>query len=188
MLIKFDTSYAEPEEVQGLIALLQTLLPIYGQNKASAPRHLAVPQQSTPDTQPAAPDAQPQPDSPTSSASTGPTLVDAPTDQPRRTRRTKAQIEADEAAKSQSASTPAPVATGFQPDLTNAPVGVIESASTLIKPIDKETLTVLVNGFIARHSMEEALAILDDFECQRISEALALDPAKLNALAEKFRG
>jgi hypothetical protein len=55
-------------------------------------------------------------------------------------------------------------------------------ASTPIKPIDAEALRGLVNTYIAAHSMEAALGLLGEFNCSRINEALALEPAKLSAL------
>jgi hypothetical protein len=46
----------------------------------------------------------------------------------------------------------------------------------------------LLNGYIAKHSMEEAIGQLKTFGCNRVTEALALKPAMLSALAEALRG
>jgi len=164
MNIQFDSSISQPE-AQGIILLLQSLFP---STAASTPVNSLTPQLSDPPL----------------TLSAGPTLVqsEAPaTDQPKRTRRTKAEIAADEAAAKSAADTSL--------GATQAEVTAQREAMTTAteaKPITKEELTALVNGYISRHSMEDAIATLRDFGCSRINEALAMDPAKLADLAGKL--
>jgi hypothetical protein len=56
------------------------------------------------------------------------------------------------------------------------------------KPISAEELRSLLNAFISKHSMEEAIEKLRSFGCNRVTEALALEPAKLNELAAVLNG
>ena len=112
----------------------------------------------------------------------GPTLVQSePTT---RKRRTKAEIAADEAqAKAQAAlSAGVPVAEVSTPTPTTA-----EPTPAPTKPIDAEALRGLVNTYIAAHSMEAALELLREFNCSRINEASALEPAKLSALVARLQ-
>jgi len=112
----------------------------------------------------------------------GPTLVQSePTT---RKRRTKAEIAADEAqAKAQAAlSAGVPVAEVSTPTPTTA-----EPTPAPTKPIDAEALRGLVNTYIAAHSMEAALELLREFNCSRINEARALEPAKLSALVARLQ-
>jgi hypothetical protein len=128
-----------------------------------------------------------QPASPEPSPSIGaatqhgaqPTLAAPAIEQPaKRHRRTKAEIEADEAAAKQaSAVTDVPASTA-------AP----ETKTVEIEIVDADKLRFLLNGYIAKHSMEEAIGQLQTFGCNRVTEALALDPVKLNDLAGALRG
>ena len=101
-----------------------------------------------------------------------------------RKRRTKAEIAADEAqAKAQAAlSAGVPVAEVSTPTPTTA-----EPTPAPTKPIDAEALRGLVNTYIAAHSMEAALALLQEFKCNRINEAMTLEPAKLSALVARLQ-
>ena len=175
MHIQFETSTLTPDETLGLIAFLETLLPVNEQyNQAVPGPHIPAPSPTTEKQAIFGVPVQATPtDAPTPSAE--PTPID---EAPKRKRRTKAEIEADEAAAAKAAAAPA------EPTLQTA----IESTTESPKPITKEILTELTNGYIARHSMEEALAILKTTGCQRLSEAMAMEPAKLAELAEKLRG
>ena len=51
------------------------------------------------------------------------------------------------------------------------------------KPISADDLRSLLNSYIKKHGMDEAIAQLKRFGCNRVTEALALDPVKLNELA-----
>ena len=176
MIIQFDENVTQPQ-AQGIILLLQSLYPTI---VSSHPVNSLTPAASPRNEEEAI-----------FGTTTQTPPSDAPTpinDQPKRTRRTKAEIaaatgaaDADEAAAKQ-ASTPAAEVT-----LQTAIESTTEPQPTA-KPITKEELTALVNGYISRHSMEDAIATLRDFGCSRINEALAMDPAKLADLAEKLRG
>ena len=125
----------------------------------------------------------------TETRSGGPELVVQPEQPSTRKRRTKEQIAMDEAAKQAPAPTSASV-------VTAEPSPAVESAKTTdaslsagtTKPITADELRASLNAYIAKHSMEEAIAILKSFGCGRVSEALALDPAKLAELAGQLNG
>jgi len=179
MNIQFDTDTLTLAEAQGLTSLVASLFP---KLSVSAPGPVSGPVTSialVPATAPAAqPEAQPvQPSQPTPpEAPAQPASAAVVAEQPaKRHRRTKAEIEADEAAAKQ-----APV--------TEAPAAPTTTAAADAKPIDADDLRFLLNGYIAKHSMEEAIGQLQAFGCNRVTEALALDPAKLNSLAEVLRG
>jgi hypothetical protein len=119
----------------------------------------------------------------------------------RRGRRTNAQIAADEAAakaqgQTQAPSDPTPASVGFAQGsaaLDAAASGTTESATAAsatapAKPISADELRALLNAFISKHSMEEAIEKLRSFGCNRVTEALALEPAKLNELAVVLNG
>jgi hypothetical protein len=55
-------------------------------------------------------------------------------------------------------------------------------------PVSADELRALLNGYIAKHSMEEAIGQLQHFGCNRVTEALTLDPIDLAALAGALRG
>jgi hypothetical protein len=57
-----------------------------------------------------------------------------------------------------------------------------------VRTVSADELRSLLNGYIAKHSMEEAIGQLKAFGCNRVTEALALEPVKLNALAEALCG
>jgi len=186
MNIQFETSTLTPDEKIGLIAFLEALLPDEGflpvneqNNLTPAPSPttekqaiFGVPVQETP--------VQP-------GAAAEPTPINEPTT---RKRRTKAEIAADEAAAAKAAAEPVKgslnVYEAGDVEVAEKPTSTPTAVES--KPITKEILTELTNGYIARHSMKEALAILKTTGCQRLSEAMAMEPAKLAELAEKLRG
>jgi hypothetical protein len=182
MQISFDSEISK-SEAQGIILLLQSLYPALGAPISQPVNSLALqPSDRTPAEQTNLVQA----------TTSGPTLVPSDSEAPRRTRRTKAEIEADEAAAKQvatqavtQAAEPGPVSVG--PTLQTA-IDATTEAPPAAKPITKEELTALANGFIQRHSMEDAFALLQSYGCGRINEVLALPTDKLNELAEKLRG
>ena len=177
MFINFDTENKyRPEELRGLIAFLTLLLPVNAENNI-APQAPAVPitlQTAIESTT----DAEQRPEVPT---------PEQPTPEPAtRKRRTRAEMAAEQAQPTDptqgSAVTNAAASATTQP----APVTAI-TASVSAKSIDADTLRALLNAHIAAHSMEAAITILQSFGCNRVTEALALDPAKLNELAGKLQ-
>ena len=111
-----------------------------------------------------------------------------------RHRRTKAEIAADEAA-AKNAEQAQPQATPSDPTPASAAPAAAASGTTQsataepsTAPVSADDLRALLNGYIAKHSMEEAIGQLQNFGCNRVTEALALDPVKLNALAEALHG
>ena len=171
MNFNFDTASMSKTEAAAVIALLSVLFPQPGQAQE------LVPVSDPP------------------SAAT-PTLQPSPNSQPifevaKRGRRTKAQIEAD-------------AATAANPTQGDVPTAAAEStvtesakttdASPMVatngqaKTISADELRGLLNGYIQRHSMDEAIGKLKSFECNRVTEALDLEPAKLSELAEALRG
>ena len=193
MNITFDTNAIGQAEVRGLIALLSSLIAdTYPPTTQPAPLSHPIP---TTEEQAiagvpietaqaaAAPQPQPQPPAPESAQTTT------------RRRRTKAEMAADALLeKTGHAPVPTPaVASGAEPQAT------VESAKTTVaspsvnsvsapKPISAEDLRSLLNAFISKHSMEEAIEKLRSFGCNRVTEALALEPAKLNELAAVLNG
>ena len=182
MNIQFDTRQLSPEEALGLISLLE--IATLGGSGQPQSQSEAPPSNPTPAPSPAEP------------VSAGPALVQAQpsadtqpsADAPKRTRRTKAEMAADEAAKASSALPPATVVTAEPQAPAEAAKTEAASPSADRAPISADELRSGLNSYIARHSMEEAIAILQTFGCNRVSEALALDPQKLNSLVEKLRG
>ena len=171
MNITFDTQHLTPDEALGLIALLETLRG-YGSPVSNS--------NPTPTTEEQAIFGTPIPAEPSRLAIVGAGMksteeVPTPsaTEPTTRKRRTKAEIAADEAAKQ----TPA------EPASAAAPAEVPSTPSK----IDADTLRSLLNAHIAKHSLEEAIAILQAFGCNRVTEALALDPAKLAELAGRLQ-
>jgi hypothetical protein len=63
-----------------------------------------------------------------------------------------------------------------------------QSATASKSTVSADELRGLLNGYIAKHSMEEAIGRLKAFGCNRVTEALALESGALNALAEALRG
>ena len=179
MQISFDTASVAPQEITGLIALLDALISHPQQIPPPASEQEAIFGVSTQAI-------------PTDAPTTGPTLVQPEVSaepNTKRTRRTKAEIAADEAAKQ------APME-AVRGSLNVSEAGDVEVAAkvpatpteTSAKPITADELRASLNAYIAKHSMEEAIAILKSFGCGRVSEALALDPAKLAELAGQLNG
>lgn len=175
MNIQFDTKQITPDEALGLIALLETLLPVSEQ----VPDQSAVVAAPTPTT------LHEQLKASVEQVSTGPVLVEPSAEATtKRTRRTKEQIAADEAARQQ------------QPPTVGDQLAAAEAArkAEAAQPvngatkIDADQLRALLNGYIARHSMEEAIEKLRAFGCNRVTEALALEAVKLNELAATLNG
>ena len=171
MNIQFDTASLNPTEAQAIIALLSVL---YGQPSEQPA--------------PAPPNLNEQIKVSVEQLSTGPVLVEPTTEATtKRTRRTKEQIAADQAAAAA-----APPTVGDQ--LAAAEAARKAEAAQPARPvngtakIDADQLRTLLNGYIARHSMEEAIEKLRAFGCNRVTEALALESAKLNELAATLNG
>ena len=176
MNVQFDTSALTKVEAQGIIVLLTTLFPIFSfQPVSSSP---AVPSAAQPD--------------PIPTAAAGPVLVPPTaqtTDQPTTTRhrRTKAEMAAD-ALLAKTGHAPAAeaeaqrVAEEGHPEEAEA---ILQEAGVAVtaKPISADDLRSLLNSYIKKHGMDEAIAQLKRFGCNRVTEALALDPVKLNELA-----
>ena len=191
MNITFDTASLRAIEARAIISLLSSLFPNNSQSQ-SQPAPFSRPTPTTEEqaiagvsieTAQAAAVPQPQPPAPEPAQATT------------RRRRTKAEMAADALLeKTGHAPVPTPaVASGAEPQAT------VESAKTTVaspsvnsvsapKPISAEDLRSLLNAFISKHSMEEAIEKLRSFGCNRVTEALALDPAKLNELAAVLNG
>ena len=173
MQIHFDTESLHMKEAQGVILLLSALFPTSDSQQAalqqSALQQSAPQQSNTPN--------------PTPVPTSGPALVQdsssSTTEATKRVRRTKAQIEADEAAAKQAEA---------QDAVPNDLQTTTAQTQSVVKPIAADELRQLLNLYIAKNSMEEAIAILQSFGCGRVTEALALEPAKLSKLAGQLRG
>jgi len=63
-----------------------------------------------------------------------------------------------------------------------------QSATASSPTVTADELRGLLNGYIAKHSMEAAIAVLQSFDCNRVTEALSLAPEQLRALADKLNG
>ena len=174
MQINLDTANLKQHEAQGIILLLSALFPALNSQPVS---------NSNPTTEEQAIFGTPIPAAAPitlqtaidSTSDPAPTPINEPAT---RKRRTKAEIAADEAAKQ---------ATSAESASAAAPAEAQASTPTTSKPIDADTLRGLLNAYIAAHSMEEAIAILQAFGCNRVTEALALDPAKLAELAGRLQ-
>ena len=197
MNITFDTNAIGQAEVRGLIALLSSLIAdTYPPTTQPAPLSHPIPTTEEQaiagvpvETAQAA--AAPQPPAPQSEQ---PTVT--------RHRRTKAQIAADaaNAADGGTSTDPTPAGSSGLAAGSDAPAagasGTAQSATAATstapasapKPISAEELRSLLNAFISKHSMEEAIEKLRSFGCNRVTEALALEPAKLNELAAVLNG
>ena len=180
MQINFDSANLRQHEAQGIILLLSALFPALNSQPVSNPIPTTTEEQAIFGT--------PIPAATPISLQTAIDSTSDPvptTEAPTRKRRTKAEIAADEAAAKQATgSTPAAEA---QATAATPVVEAQASASVPSKPIDADTLRGLLNAYIAAHSMEEAIAILQAFGCNRVTEALALDPAKLAELAGRLQ-
>jgi hypothetical protein len=188
MQINFDTEQIQKNEAQGIILILSALFPALNSQPVSNSN-------PTPTTEEQAIFGTPIPAAPSHMAiigagmeraeveAAGLALIQSGASTPstteptstKRTRRTKAEIAADEAAKQ---------ATSAEPASAAAPAPATSEAPT---KIDAGTLRALLNAHIAKHSMEAAIAILQEFGCNRVTEALALDPAKLAELAGRLQ-
>jgi hypothetical protein len=94
-----------------------------------------------------------------------------------RKRRTKAEMmAAEEAAKLATQTLDPPAAE------------TVNHTTPTVKPASGDELRSLLNAYIQKHSMELAIDKLKAFGCNRVSEALVLEPAKLNELVEALRG
>jgi hypothetical protein len=183
MNIQFETSQINQREARGLILFLSSLFPTVTdglvpngltlQPPPPPPKNeeeaiFGVPIQAEP-AAPTAAHAQPEPTS----------------ESPKRTRRTKAEMEAAANAKPQAAPadpTPASAVQTAEASVTT------QSATASKSTVSADELRGLLNGYIAKHSMEEAIGRLKAFGCNRVTEALALESGALNALAEALRG
>ena len=181
MQINFDTSSIGQAEAQGLIALLSNLFPPSGQP--------SLPPQSASSLPPPTPVAlvpmennltqAPEPTDPTSQAP-------EPTATGRR-RRTKAEMAADALLeKAGHATTTAATTTAAttEPEPSELPPATQAQAQA----VSADELRALLNGYIAKHSMEAAIAVLKSFNCNRVTEALSLPADQLSQLAEALRG
>ena len=180
MIVTFDTSSATPNEGRSLIALLSTL---YGQNQ---PTTNPTPAPPTPDpVQISAASPQPVEDN-----------VQSIAEPAKRTRRTKAEIAADEAAAKVNptqgaAADPGPAAQLAEPQASEASAKTTDanlSGSAETKAVSADELRGLLSNFITRHSMDDAIGKLKAFGCNRVTEAINLEPVKLSALAAELRG
>jgi len=117
----------------------------------------------------------------------GPVLVEQ-TETSTRKRRTKAEIAADEAAKQQQPSTVGDQLAAAEAARKAAAEAAAAAPVNGSTKIDADQLRGLLNGYIARHSMEDAIEKLRAFGCNRVTEALALESDKLNELAATLNG
>ena len=195
MNIQFETSQIGQAEAQGLVSLLSSLFPTASVTTTYAAKPSNVPQ---PSPQPPAPkneeeaifgvpvQAEPAaPTSPSAPAQPEPTPITS-----KRTRRTKAEMEAAKAQAAPADPTPAFAVQTAEASVTTQ--SVTAPTATVLAPevrtVSADELRSLLNGYIAKHSMEEAIGQLKAFGCKRVTEALALEPVKLNALAEALCG
>jgi hypothetical protein len=202
MYIQFDTASLNQTEARAIIALLSTIYPI-GQNSQPAKTEMgAVPVRSEPShlaivgAGMALRETVPQPAIVGNASETvsfvqsfdpaSPFLVEPATTETttKRTRRTKEQIAADEAAKADR-----PPTVGDQLIAAEAARAAAASAAQPTDGAAKATwLRALLNSYISRHTMEEAIERLRAFGCDRVSEALALESVELNKLAATLNG
>lgn len=180
MHIQFETSSIGQTEARGLIGLLSALLGESVPPSVNSVNNL-TPQAATPEVAPALSPAEPShlavvgagmkedPATPTTEQTT------------KRTRRTKAEMEAEKAATPSDPTQPS-TATPVEASGTTQPV--VASKGT----VTADELRALLNGYIAKYSMEAAIDQLKTFGCNRVTEALALEPEKLSALAAALNG
>lgn len=182
MYVQFETANLGEKDACALINLLSTLFPPNGQPVAEqsiASPTLQIPALApTPARQEVTPAAE--------SAAPEPTAEPTPK---RRGRRPNAEIAAEAAQTSltQAAAQTAAVASTATESAktTDAKFSVANGAA---KVIGADELRGLLNGFIQKHSMEDAIAKLREFGCNRVTEALTLAPDKLTQLAEALNG
>ena len=177
MNFNFDTATLNPREAQAVIALLSALFPTSGLTQSQP-----TPQVPTPTTEEQAIFGVPIPPVQNAAVTSAPTTAPV---QPatRARRRTKAEMAAD-ALLQQAGHLPA---TESQNPASTAQELVSEPTSTT-KTVSADELRTLLNAYISKHSMEGAIEKLKSFGCNRVTEALALEPTKLNELAEALRG
>ena len=181
MNIAFDTSSTTRAEVRAIMALLSNLFvednqPVLPFPPPNSPVPTPIPTPIPVELPPAAVTPQTAEAAPAESQAT----TEAAAEQPaRRGRKPKPQPQAD--AQTEAAPVQETEQTQAQPAAESAPA----AAS---KPLTAEDLRALLNGFIARHSMEAAIEVLKSFGCNRVSQALTMEPAKLAELAAKLNG
>ena len=198
MNIQFETSQIGQAEAQGLVSLLSSLFPTATAglvpngltSQPPAPKNeeesiFGTPIRITPassvpvQAEPAAPT------SPSAPAQPEPTPITS-----KRTRRTKAEMEAAKAQAAPADPTPASAVQTAAASVTTQ--SVTAPTATVLAPevrtVSADELRSLLNGYIAKHSMGEAIGQLKAFGCNRVTEALALEPVKLKALAEALCG
>lgn len=56
------------------------------------------------------------------------------------------------------------------------------------RPFSYAELRYFFDNYVASHSIEQAVEILKSFGCNRITEAAALDPARMNELVDSIAG
>jgi hypothetical protein len=104
-----------------------------------------------------------------------------PTATTKRGRRTKAEMAADAILEKTGH---APVnGTSSEPEPSELP-----PVTTRTQVVSADELRSLLNGYIAKHSMEDAIGKLKAFNCNRVTEALSLPVDQLSQLAEALRG
>lgn len=181
MNIAFDTSSTTRAEVRAIMALLSNLFvednqPVLPFPPPNSPVPTPIPTPIPVELPPAAVTPQTTEAAPAESQSS----TEVPAEQPaRRGRPRKNQAQPEAAQESQTEQTQA------QPEAQPA---AEPTPAVAPKPLTAEDLRALLNGFIARHSMEAAIEVLKSFGCNRVSEALTMEPAKLAELAEKLNG
>ena len=184
MNIQFETSQIGQAEAQGLISLLSSLFPTTTSTVRPSNALQPSPQPPSPKNEDEAifgVPVQAEPAAPTAAH----TQPEPTSESPKRTRRTKAEMEAAANAKPQASPADPTPASAVQ----TAEVSVTTQSATASKStVSADELRGLLNGYIAKHSMEEAIGRLKAFGCNRVTEALALESGALNALVEALRG
>lgn len=203
MRFEFDTAHLSPIEITATIAMLQVLQSSQG----AAPR--AAVQATVTDNGASGTPVLPSPADATgdSSAKTG-----APTDEVegapgsvKRTRRTKAQIEADNLAAEALARAGNPQTTTLtqdQQDAVDDTAGILTkdqkanigqavagtadatisiSAEQVAKVVELDALRTALQTYTANHDLAAGITLLGSFECKRISDVLALPAEKQQA-------
>jgi len=190
MNVTFDTASSTEAEVRGLIALLSALLPPSGPSASSQASVPVSGSQFISSTSTIAlakdqPVSRQDEEAPVNAA----TELPAESAPAKRGRKPRAVADAAAASAEPAAgAAEAPQAGVAQPG--SAPVGQVIAVSNgqPNKVVSADDLRALLNGFIARHSMEEAIGKLRAFGCNRVSEALTLEPSKLSELAADLNG
>ena len=175
MNIQFDSASLTKTEAQGLIVLLSALysgqIETHTAAPVPAPTNIHEQLKAGVDQTPAEP------------VPAGLVLVEPVTGPAvKRTRRTKAQIAADEAARTPTVGDQLAAAEAARKATAEAAVnGAAEVVS-------ENELRSLLNGYIQKHSMEEAIEKMRAFDCNRVTEAMALDAGKLHELVAALHG